>query len=170
MTARSSDNRRSFTHGWPLGACSLVFVVFLVPVIPVRAQLGATPGVMRRMYGPMLRHNARIWHREVYDSDLMDGDIYCKDDLFVRAAFRGGMVELLEFCTTTRVLTQKDVDHLLSINAAGSRWELGPDSTAAAKFYRREDGGAIAQWAVGDNGSLLVSAENLGGFWEKLLW
>ena len=118
----------------------------------------------------MVRHHARVWHREIYDTGLMDGDIYCRDDIFVRAAFREGMVELLEFCTVKRLLTQRDVDRLLAINGAGSRWEMGLDSTAAAKFYRREDGGAIAQWAVGDNGSLLVSAENLNNFGEKLLW
>lgn len=170
MTAKSSGKGWPFAHGLHPGAVCLIFVLTLLPTVPIHAQLGATAGIMAKVYGPMLRRNARVWHREIYDSGVLDGNIYCKDGIFVRAAFREGMVELMEFSTVRGVLTQNDIDRLLAVNGAGSRWELGLDSTTAAKFYRREDGGAIAQWAVGDYGSLLVSAENLNGFGEKLLW
>lgn len=170
MKAKSNGKRRLLVRG--AGFPRLWLALFLpgwFVIGSAHAQLGATPGIMSKMYGPVLRHGARVWHRELYDTGVLDGDIYRKDDLFVRAVFRTGTVELLEFCTLSRILTQRDIDALLDANGNGSRWLLGADSTSTAKYYRREDGGAIAHWSAGENGSLLLSAEKLTHLEDKLL-
>ena len=136
---------------------------------PAHAQLGVAPEEMTKLYGTIFRHNARIRHRQIYDSDALDGDIYKKDNLCIRAAYRRGKVVLLEFCKIDDALKQPEVDTLLAANSGGSRWVMGKDSTLEAKFYHREDGRAIAQWAIGYDGSLLVSAEEPERFGDQLL-
>ncbi len=133
------------------------------------AQLGATADEMAKLYGPIFRHNARIYHRQIYDGSELDGDIYRKSNLCVRATFRRGKIVLLEFSKIDDALKQTEVDTFLSANAEGSRWEAGKDSTLEAKFYHRQDGRAIAQWAIGYDGSLLISAEEPNRLEQMLL-
>lgn len=82
-------------------ATAVAVAGWLVSAGPVRAQLGATPAEMAKIYGPVFRHNARIWHRQLYENSLVDGDIYQKGSLFVRAVFRQGRAVLLEFSGST---------------------------------------------------------------------
>ena len=139
-------------------------------VVPdARAQLGASPEQMAKAYGPVFRHNARIWHRQLYESSLVDGDIYQHGTVYIRAVFRQGKAVLLEYIKADAMFTDKEIDALLMENADGSHWETGKDSTAAAKNFRRLDNQAIAQWETGVDGSLLVSVEASSRIGEKLL-
>ena len=62
------------------------------------------------------------------------------------------------------------MDAALATSVASFAWEMGKDSTDAAKLYHRTDGKAIAHWATGYDGSLLVSSEDAdNGFTNNLV-
>ncbi len=117
--------------------------------------LGATPAEIVKFYGPVLRHHARVRHHEIIDGgdSIFTGDLHGKNDLVIRTVFHKDHCVLLEYTRINAALSAADVD------AAGFAWEMGKDSTDTSKYYHRTDGRAIAQWAAGYDGSLLVSAE-----------
>lgn len=129
--------------------------------------LDATPAEMAKIYGPVLRHNARVRNHVVLDGGVMDGDLYGKNNLIIRALYIKGRCVLLEYTRANGALTFADVNPLLATNAGNATWELGKDSTDDAKFYHRSDDKAIAHWSKENDGSLLVSVEDgnsaLGG-------
>jgi hypothetical protein len=159
MKANWNSERRRRVFRITAAVVAAAFGNHFIFAAPAYAQLGATPEQMVKFYGPVFRHNARIWHRQIYESSMVDGDIYQKGGVYVRAVFRQGRAVLLEFSRIDAALKSQEIDDLLSVNAEGSHWEMGKDSTDGSKFYRRLDELAVAQWAVGEDGSLLVSAE-----------
>lgn len=167
MTANWNNN--CARPAWAPGIVLAVASAWLFSLSPVQAQLGATPEEMVKLYGAVFRRNARIRHRQIYESSTIDGDIYKKDNFCIRAAYRQGKVVLLEFCKIDDALKQSEVDALLAASSGRSQWVTGKDSTLEAKFYHREDGKAVAQWATGYDGSLLVSAEEPERFGDQLL-
>ena len=125
--------------------------------------LGATPPQIVARYGPVLRHNARVRHHQVLDGGtILDGDLHGKNGMIIRVVYHQGYSVLLEFTRATGPLTAADVNTLLTSCAAASTWEMGKDSTDAAKFYHRADGKAVAHWSTPDDGSLLVASEDEG--------
>ena len=124
--------------------------------------LGATRAEISKLYGPVLRHNARVRHHEILDGgdSVFTGDLYGKHDLIIRAVFNRERCVLLEYTRINAALGAADVDAALAASVSGFAWETGKDSTDASKYYHRTDGKAIAQWATGYDGSLLVSAED----------
>ena len=128
---------------------------------PKTCALGATPAEIAKIYGPVLRHNARVRHHEILDGgdSIFTGDLHGKNDLIVRTVYHKDRCVLLEYTRINAALSQADVDAALAASVAGFAWEAGQDSTNTAKYYHRTDGKAIAQWAVGYDGSLLVSTE-----------
>ena len=161
MTANSNNdpNRLLPVRMGAFAVVALVSGWLIFSPSSVYSQLRATPEEITKIYGPVFRHNARLWHRQFYDGSVVDGDIYKKDEIYVRVVFRQDKAVLLEFSRIDDALKQKDIDAMLSASAEGSHWEMGKDSTLEAKFYRRVDDLAIAQWAIGYDGSLLISAE-----------
>lgn len=145
-------------------SCLLCAVALVGHASPASAAddpgpLGATPQQIVTRYGPLLAHNARVHHHLVITGgSAMDGDLYGKDGMVIRVVYHQNRAVLLEFVRATGTLTPADITALLVTCDEGSTWEMGKDSTDAAKFYHRADGKAIAHWAVGD-GSLLVAAD-----------
>lgn len=126
---------------------------------PGNSPLGATPQEIIGRYGPVLVHHARVRHRLVITGGTaMDGDLHGKDGLVIRVVYHQNRAVLLEFVRAEGNLTPVDITALLASCDEGSTWEMGKDSTGAAKFYHRADNHAVAHWAVED-GSLLVAAE-----------
>ena len=129
--------------------------------------LNATPAEVAKFYGPVLKHNARVRNHQILEGTVLDGDLYGKNGIVIRAVFFKGRCVLLEYTRSTGPLTLADVNQFLAANAASSSWQQGKDSTDAAKFYRRLDDKAIAHWSTENDGSLLVSVEDgnssLGG-------
>ena len=149
----------------------LVIVLSLLWSCPVvgRAQgqeakicpLGATPMEIVKIYGPVLRHNARVRHHEIIEGgdSVFTGDLHGKNDLVIRTVYHKDRCVLLEYTRINAALSVADVDAALASSVAGFAWEMGKDSTDTSKYFHRSDGRAIAQWATGYDGSLLVSVE-----------
>ncbi len=131
---------------------------------PEILPLGATPPQITSLYGPMLRHNARVRHHEILEGGtVIDGDLYSRNGLVVRVVYHGGVSVLLEYTRVASPLTIHDANLLLAVNAAPSAtWEPGKDSTETNRFYRRSDGKALAHYTTEADGSLLIAAENVG--------
>ena len=129
---------------------------------PAICPLGATPAEIDRLYGPVLRHNARVRHHEILDdknASIFTGDLHGRRDLIIRTVYHKDHCVLLEYTRVAAALSAADVDAALAASAQSFAWEMGKDSTADAKLYHRTDGKAVAHWAVGYDGSLLVSSE-----------
>ena len=129
---------------------------------PKISPLGATPAEISKIFGPVLRHNARVRHHEILDGgdSIFTGDLHGKNGLIIRTVYHKDRCVLLEYTRVDGALSQMDVDAALAASVAGFAWEMGKDSTDAAKLYHRTDGKAIAHWATGYDGSLLVSTED----------
>ena len=130
----------------------------------VVSPLGATPPQIAALYGPVLRHNARVRHHQILEGGtVIDGDLYSRNGLVIRAVFYAGAAVLLEYTRATGPLTMRDVNVLLAANAgAAGTWEPGKDSTEINRYYRRSDGKALAHYTSEYDGSLLIAAENTG--------
>ena len=115
---------------------------------------------MAKHYGPMLKHNARVRNHIVLEGSVLDGDLYSKNNLIIRAVFIKNRCVLLEYTRATGPLTLADVNPLLTANAGNSAWQQGKDSTDTAKFYHRLDDKAVAHWSTENDGSLLISVED----------
>ena len=126
--------------------------------------LGATPQQIAMLYGPVLRHNARVRRHEILEGGtVIDGDLYSRNGLVIRVVYHGGVSVLLEYTRVTGPLTVHDVTVLLAANAdATSTWEAGKDNTETNRFYRRSDGKALAHHTTEYDGSLLIASENVG--------
>ena len=125
-----------------------------------RNPLGATPQEIVRLYGPILRHNARVRHHQVLEGGtVLDGDLHGRNGLVIRVVYHEGRTVLLEFTRIGGAVTPADVNFLLTATADDSAWMPGKDSTDTTKLYRRADGRAIASYALGDDGSLIIAAE-----------
>ena len=125
-----------------------------------RDPLGATPQEIVRLYGPVLRHNARVRHHQVLEGGtVLDGDLHGRNGLVIRVVYHEGRSVLLEFTRIGGAVTAADVKLLLAATAEDTAWVLGKDSTDATKLYRRADNRAIASYAIGDDGSLIIAAE-----------
>ncbi len=131
---------------------------------PEILPLGATPQQIVALYGPVLRHNARVRHHEILEGGtVIDGDLYSRNGLVIRVVYHGGVSVLLEYTRAAGPLTVHDANLLLTANASASAtWEPGKDSTETNRFYRRSDGKALAHYTTDADGSLLVAAENFG--------
>ena len=136
-------------------------------ILPGSTPLNATPAEIAKIYGPVLKHNARVRNHQVLEGSVMDGDLYGKNGFIIRAVYIKGRCVLLEYTRATGPLTFADVNPLLAANAGNSTWETGKDSTDATRFYRRLDDKAVAEWTRDNDGSLLISVEDgntaLGG-------
>ena len=127
-----------------------------------RNPLGATPQEIVRLYGPILRHNARVRHHQVLEGGtVLDGDLHGHNGLVVRVVYHGGCSVLLEYTRAGGALAPADVNALLTATAGGSSWTQGKDSTDAIKLFHRADGKAVAHYAADNDGSLLIAAEGL---------
>ena len=125
-----------------------------------KGPLGATPQEIVRLYGPVLRHNARVRHHQVLEGGtVLDGDLHGRNGLIVRVVYHEGRSVLLEFTRIGGAVTAADVNLLLTATAEDTAWVLGKDSTDTTKLYRRADNRAIASYAAGDDGSLIIAAE-----------
>ncbi len=126
--------------------------------------LGATPQQIATLYGPVLRHNARVRRHEILEGgSVIDGDLYSRNGLVIRVVFHGGLSVLLEYTRVAGALTVHDANVLLAANAdQTSTWEPGKDNTETNRFYHRSDGKAVAHYATEYDGSLLIAAENVG--------
>ena len=131
--------------------------------------LNGTPAQVAKFYGPVLKHNARVRNHVILEGSVMDGDLYGKNGLIIRAVYIKGRCALLEYTRATGPLTLADVNPLLASNADGSSWQEGKDSTETAKFYHRTDNKAIAHWSLENDGSLLVSVEDGNNSLNSLL-
>lgn len=129
-----------------------------------KIPLGTTPQQITALYGPVLRHNARVRRHEILEGGtVIDGDLYSRDGLVVRVVFHGGLSVLLEYTRVAGPLTVQDVNILLAANAdRTSTWETGKDSTETNRFYHRSDGKALAHYTTEYDGSLLIAADNTG--------
>ena len=139
---------------------------------PKISPLGATPAEIVKIYGPVLRHNARVRHHEILDGgeSIFTGDLHGKNGIIVRTVYHKDRCVLLEYTRVDGSLSQADVDAALAASVSGFAWEMGKDSTDTAKMYHRSDGKAIAHWAIGYDGSLLVSSEDSdNGFTNNLV-
>ena len=136
------------------------------------SPLGATTAEIAKVYGPVLRHHARVRHHEVIDggNSIFTGDLHGRNGIIIRAVYHKDRCVLLEYTRVDGALTAADVDAALGASVSGFAWEMGKDSTDATKFYHRTDGKAIANWATGYDGSLLVSTEDAdSGFGNDLV-
>ncbi len=139
---------------------------------PKPTPLGATPTEIIKIYGPVLRHHARVRHHEIIDGgdSIFTGDLHGRNGLIIRAVYHKDRCVLLEYTRVDGALTAADVDAALAASVSGFTWEMGKDSTDSTKFYHRTDGKAIANWATGYDGSLLVSTEDSdSGFGKDLV-
>ncbi len=161
---------RAYAFFRPVVALSLALVLtFALGAASTRAQqsapkvcpLGATPAEIIQLYGPVLRHNARVRHHEILDGgdSIFTGDLHGRNGLVIRTVYHKDRCVLLEYTRIEAALSAADVDVALAASASSFAWEPGKDSTDTSKYYHRTDGKAIAQWALGYDGSLLVSTE-----------
>ena len=129
---------------------------------PKISPLGATPAEIEKIFGPVLRHHARVRHHEILDGgdSVFTGDLHGRNGLIIRVVYHKDRCVLLEYTRVDGSLSPADVDAALAASVASFAWEMGKDSTDAAKYYHRTDGKAIAQWATGFDGSLLVASED----------
>ena len=136
------------TFRWPFAVFLFVAVCGFVgpdtaPAAPgdrgsETGPLHATPEQIAGRYGPILRRNARVRHHQVLEGGtILDGDLHGKNGLIIRTVYDRNRCVLLEFTRATAPMTAADVSALLDSCAAGSTWELGKDSTDAAKLYHR---------------------------------
>ena len=134
--------------------------------------LGATPLEIADRYGPVLKHNARVRHHQILEGGtILDGDLHGKNGMVIRVVYHQYRAVLLEFTRAVGPLTLADVNALLTSCAADSTWEMGKDSTDAAKLYHRADGRAVAHWSTED-ASLLIASEGdnqTGDLLDRLL-
>lgn len=122
--------------------------------------LGASPKEIVKLYGPVLRHNARVRHHQVLEGGtVLDGDLHGHDGLIVRVVYHEGRAILLEFTRVGGALTSQDVARSLATTSDGSTWMLGKNSTDSTKLYRRADNRAVANYTADNDGSLLIAAE-----------
>ena len=127
-----------------------------------RNPLGATPQEIVKLYGPVLKHNARVRHHQVLEGGtVLDGDLHGRNGLIVRVVYHGGCSVLLEYTRAGGALTPADVNLQLTATAGDSSWTPGKDSTEAIKLYHRADGKAVAHYAADNDGSLLIAIEGL---------
>ena len=128
-----------------------------------KVPLGATPQQISALYGPVLRHNARVRRHAILEGGtVIDGDLYSRNGLVVRVVFHGGVAVLLEYTRVAGALTVQDVNVLLAANAdVTSTWTAGKDNTEAERFYQRSDGGALAHYASEYDGSLLIASDKI---------
>ena len=148
-----------------LSAC-LLAAVFLGSAYP-RPASGTRPSTARsaqpprrssRRYGPVLKHNARVWHHQVLEGGtVLDGDLHGKNGLVIRVVYHQGRVVLIEFTRAASAMSVADVNVLLAACADNSTWEAGKDSTEKTKYFHRADGRAIAHWEVDDSSLLIAS-------------
>ena len=139
---------------------------------PKICALGASPADIIKIYGPVLRRNARVRHHEILDGgdSIFTGDLHGRNGIVIRTVFNKDRCVLLEYTRVDGALSAADVDAALAASKAAFAWEMGKDSTDASKFYHRTDGKAIANWATGYDGSLLVSTEDSdNGFGKDLV-
>lgn len=129
-----------------------------------KIPLGATPQQITALYGPVLRHNARVRRHEILEGGtVIDGDLYSRNNLVVRVVFHGGVSVLLEYTRIAGPLTVQDVTTLLAANAdKTATWEPGKDSTETNRFYHRSDGKALAHFTTEYDGSLLIASDSTG--------
>ena len=163
VTARVLSRRAGYCLLVALGLAASAAWSAAAPADPGAAPLGGTPAEMAKLYGPVLKHNARVRNHVVLEGTVLDGDLYGKNGLIIRAVFFKGHCVLLEYTRATGPLTLADVNPLLATNAGGSTWQEGKDSAGTAKFYHRLDDKAIAHWSTDNDGSLLVSVEDGSG-------
>ena len=130
------------------------------PTASGNTPLNGTPAEVAKLYGPVLKHNARVRNHVILEGSVVDGDLYGKNGLIIRAVYIKGRCVLLEYTRANGPLTLADVNPLLTSNADGSSWQQGKDSTDTAKYYHRADNKAIAHWSTENDGSLLVSLED----------
>ncbi len=128
------------------------------------APLGSTPQQIGELYGKVLKHNARVRRHQILDGGsqggtVIDGDLYSRNGLMIRAVFHAGVAVLLEYTRVEGPLTAHDVTVLLAANANASAWEQGRNSTDTNHYYHRADGKALAHYATEYDGSLLIAAE-----------
>lgn len=138
---------------------------------PKLTPLGATPAEIVKIFGPVLRHNARVRHHAILDGgdSIFTGDLHGRNGLVIRVVYHKDRCVLLEYTRVDGALSPADIDAALAASVASFAWEMGKDSTDASKFYHRTDGKAIAQWATGYDGSLLVTSEDSdNGFTNNL--
>lgn len=136
------------------------------------SPLGATPAEIVKIFGSVLRHNARVRHHEILEGgdSVFTGDLHGQSGLIIRVVYHKDRCVLLEYTRVDGALSPADVDAALAASVAEFAWEMGKDSTDASKFYHRTDGKAIAQWATGYDGSLLVASEDSdNGFTNNLV-
>ena len=139
---------------------------------PKICPLGATAAEIIQLYGPVIRHNARVRHHQILDGgdSIFTGDLHGKGGLIIRVVYHQERCVLLEYTRVDAALSAADVDAALAASVEGFSWETGKGSTADAKLYHRTDGKAIAHWAPGYDGSLLVSTEDSdNGFGKDLV-
>ena len=153
---------------WRILVTPLVCLGFLLAGMSLQAEeevvpLGATPQQITALYGPVLRHNARVRRHEILEGGtVIDGDLYSRNGLIIRVVFHGGVAVLLEYTRVTGPLTAGDVSVLLAANARFATWQVGKDSTEVNHFYQRSDGKALAHYTTEYDGSLLIASENTG--------
>ena len=122
--------------------------------------LGATPQEIVKLYGPVLKHNARVRHHQVLEGGtVLDGDLHGRNGVIIRVVYHGGRSVLLEFTRVGGGVSAADVNVLLTATADDSSWIPGRESTDTTKLYRRVDSRAIASYVSGDDGSLIIAAE-----------
>ena len=147
-------------------ACPLVAVLLALACprlasgdATAHSPLGATAEEIAQRYGPILKHNARVWHHQVLEGGtVLDGDLHGKNGLVIRVVYHQAHVVLIEFTRATAPMSVADVNALLATCADDSTWEPGKDSTEKTKFFHRADGRAIGHWEV-DDSSLLIASE-----------
>ena len=129
-----------------------------------KIPLGANPQQIATLYGPVLRHNARVRRHQILEGGtVIDGDLYSRNGLVIRVVYHGGLSVLLEYTRIAGPLTPQDANTLLAANAdRTSTWEPGKDSTEINHFYRRSDGKALAHYTSENDGSLLIASDNTG--------
>ena len=130
--------------------------------------LGATPQEIVKLYGPVLKHNARVRRHEVLEGGTaLDGDLHGRNGVVIRVVYHDNHSVLLEYTRVNGALTPADVKTFLDSTANGSVWVQGKDSSEQTKYYRRTDDRAIAQYTAEYDGSLLIAAEGFDH--DKLL-
>ena len=133
-----------------------------------RSPLGATPQEIIKLYGPVLKHNARVRRHEVLEGGTaIDGDLHGRNGIIIRVVYHDSHSVLLEYTKVAGPLTPAEVKSFLDSTADGSVWVQGKDSSEQTKFYRRTDDRAIAHYTTEYDGSLLIAAEGFDH--DKLL-
>ncbi len=137
-----------------------------------KTPLGSTPQQIAALYGPVLRHNARVRRHQILEGGtVIDGDLYSRNGLVIRVVFHANIAILLEYTRVDGLLTAQDANLLLAANAGSATWEPGKQNTEANRFYHRSDTKAVAHYASEYDGSLLVAAENIAGdlFYDRVM-